>query len=555
MASSSAVFDIEAGGTGQPPAPTVAADIILPGRRFRRRSILLVAALAMIAAVVGTATLGGGSDRGGAQIAAVEALLASPDTAAASLEDGVLPLTPLWALRADQPAQTLVMIDSAEEIGELRAQPLDGDQWIVGPLEGGEIMRIGEVPLVAIVVRDTVDGPIVDLAQSYLRARARTFVTDASPVPATPVGLPSPEEATRAYVAALLGGDGQRLAAITAPDLRASVLRYPETFAHLSAGSRSFVVTDVQFQISNTTRSDELHVAVNGLSAVSFDDTPLEVSLVGGCVTAAPPGTAEPDAGDCLFRGIEALGRPLPLDIVVVQGANGWRVDHQQTEAAAWSAVGSAGPEGVELVAETLQRWGLASDDFEPTYVPLPEGAVPPAPSTTVPPSITPPATSLPPGTTPQPVTTGPISGRLPSSPLGAIPLSNLSGSFDAAHLASMGMVGTAADLADFGFVEAVGTAWQEGGDGVFVLVLHYSSVETAAAEFDVFHGGAVSLGGGGVARYGPGDFSGPTDRGAGVIQYRVVLLSGTDHIVVETWGEPSAVETRAETLLNSLGG
>gem|GEM_PF-6024692 len=144
------------------------------------------------------------------------------------------------------------------------------------------------------------------------------------------------------------------------------------------------------------------------------------------------------------------------------------------------------------------------------------------------------------------------MANRLPPTPLGAIPLADLSGAFTATQLASMGMVGSSADLTDFGFVEAAGTAWQEGSEGVFVLVLRYSSAEAAAAEFDVYHGAAVALGAAGSARYGPGDFGGPTDRGVGTTQYRVVLLSGTDHILVETWGEPTAVITRAEALLST---
>lgn len=559
MADSSRVFEVGPLGSTNVDEPIRAAygaeDILSRRRPGWFWPVMIAFGVAGLAILVSATAMGGSGSTGKTQIAAVQAGL---DTGFESAVRGVageeitgssVPWDVMWVTHPGLAENVPITI--LNPTGELIAAPLGRGRWLVSRLEGGPMFAIGETPILGTVVVAEGDGQRVDLGASLLRARARTLGLDEAGVAARRAPAETPEDAAEGYLAALLGADGPRLAGLVASGPGVVVLRYPETFGRLTGAEQRYVVDHVELRVSRTAVTNERHVEVIDLSATTFDPVPTSLGLIDGCVFAAAMETpaGELPVTDCRLAGFDLIGRPVPLDIVVTRDVGGWRVDHVQTEAAAWASLVAAGEAGVERLEGALARWGLLPEAQRAELIPLLPGAMPSPdsrPGEDTAPPIGVPMTSNPPASG-QPVS------MLPPVPVGAVVLSDFSGDFDAFDLAALGMVGAPEDLLDFGFIAASGTTWQEGDEGALVLVVRYDSARAAASEFSVFHGGAQLLTDPLTAEYGPGDFGGPTDRGAGVAQYRVVTLSGPDHILIETWGHPDGLVNRAVQLQGQI--
>ena len=549
MASSLRVFEVTPSRSWGPPIPPRPEDDILATRGLRHLwPMSIVVFVALLVGVAAVSTTWGSSVRD-AQAAAVQDLLGGPrDLRPEWIGDSALGVEALWSNHPSL-GSTIPLIPRVSGDDELDVVE-DGTGWWVSPREGGALFELGTNRILAASVRDAAGTPAIDLGRSLLREHSRRLGTTESG-PSAPARVATADEAARAYLSALVGRDASRLAGIVATSPESPVLDYPNTFLALTGGTSRYVVTSADLVRGPDGPDGEVTLTVESIAARNLDGAPIEMSLVNGCVAFGSIDASGGDS-DCSLRGLANLGRPLPLQIIVRQHESGWYVDHNAVDALAWRhVVAGGGTQGLDHLEGALRRWGLLPLPDPGEAIPLIDGALG-GDGETAPEAAPATPTSTPETPSAQP---GEPAAILSSVPAGAQQVAELSGRFSAARLAEMGMVGLAENLIDFGYVDGAGIAWSEGDRGAFMLVMRFDSATAARREFLVYHSAAASQDGEVlIASYGPGDFTGPTDRGSGVGQYRVVLLAGPDHILVETWGAGSDLEPRAASLLTSAG-
>lgn len=513
---------------------------IIAKRSFVREQARYLILFSLCVAVVLSAWAGsalGGSGDDARRIDVARRVLSGPTIIEpALLTDGAFALAGLWSLHPTLESLTLQPL--APQGVDLDVRVIGGETAVVAR-DGQPLVNLGSLTLDALVT-DEIDGVLgVDLVRSLLLAHGDP-TEGAGNTPALQSRFDDPIDAGAAYVAALLAADPTRLVGAVGPDPDGAVMRHPDAFATLVGARGGFVVTDVGLIPIGGAPPGQQYLSVERLSARGLTPGPTELRIERGCAVMNDPTSADAPVTDCQLMGTATLGRPVPTVVVAVQGVHGWRIDHPATETRAWASmlqrndVRGAHHLGLELV-----EWGLVSPDSVPvdgTLLPGPDPAPVDAPA---------PRSPIPPASTPD-------SPALPSAPLGSLAVPSLSGDFDAARMVAAGFVGAPEDLTDFGFTRAQSIAWDEAGEGAMAMVVTYASDDDAAREFAVFHGDALVDGDANLAIYGPGEFVGPTDRGRGITQVRYVLRSGSHHLLIETWGDPASVTSRAEALLGS---